>query len=321
MIAFVATAFCGGANAVAIRLGNAELAPFWGASLRFLLAGLILVVVVGVTRRALPRGRALAGVVIYGALNFFAAYMFAYWALQEVTAGTAQVVLAIVPLLTLGLAVAQGVERFRLRGAAGGALAAAGIALVFRDRVDVTSPSALAALVAGAFCIAEVAIVVKRFPRVDPVVMNALGMTIGGGLLLALSVVTSEPHALPTEPRTWASLAYLVVVGSIGLFILYLFVLRRWTATGTSYLMLLMPLITVALGTIILGEAVSPAFLVGGLFVLAGVYVGAIAPAARPKATEIPSPAEPVRTGPQGLPVPVVAAVVEPARVTLPPCA
>ena len=46
---------------------------------------------------ALPRGRALTGVVVYGALNFGLSYMFAYWALTEVTAGTAMIVLAIVP--------------------------------------------------------------------------------------------------------------------------------------------------------------------------------------------------------------------------------
>jgi hypothetical protein len=42
--------------------------------------------------------------------------------------------------------------------------------------------------------------------------------------------------------------------------------------------MLLMPLVTVALAASLAGETVSPVFLVGGLLVLAGVYVGAFAP-------------------------------------------
>ena len=35
VIAFLATVLLAGINAVAVRLSNAELAPFWGAALRF----------------------------------------------------------------------------------------------------------------------------------------------------------------------------------------------------------------------------------------------------------------------------------------------
>ena len=39
--------------------------------------------------------------------------------------------------------------------------------------------------------------------------------------------------------------------------------------------MLIMPLVTIVLGVVILGEPVSLSFLAGGALVLAGVYVGA----------------------------------------------
>ena len=42
--------------------------------------------------------------------------------------------------------------------------------------------------------------------------------------------------------------------------------------------MLLMPLVTVSLATVIAGESVTPTLAAGGLLVLAGVYVGAFAP-------------------------------------------
>ena len=47
LAAFAGTALFGGGNAVAIRLGYAELAPFWGAAVRFLAAALMLLGVCG----------------------------------------------------------------------------------------------------------------------------------------------------------------------------------------------------------------------------------------------------------------------------------
>lgn len=277
LIAFLIAAIFGGGNAVAVRLGLTELAPFWGAALRFLLAAAILAVVIPILRLRLPRGRALSGVLIYGVLNFGLFYVFLYWALQEVTAATAMVTLAIVPLLTLILAAVQRVERFSYRGFVGALLAAIGIGVIFVDRIGAVSALSLAALLGGALCAAEVGIVVKQYPRTHPIVQNGVGMGAGGALLLILSLATAEPWALPVTPAVQISFFYLVFLGSIGLFLLYLFVLSRWTASATSYVLLLAPLSAAALGLLVLGETVNPALLLGGALTIAGVYVGVVA--------------------------------------------
>lgn len=279
--AFVAAAVLAGTNPVAIRLGYAELAPFWWAAVRFLAAALILCSVVAIRRLAWPRGRALLGVLVYGALNFGLAFGLTYFALTEVTAATTQVVLALVPLLTLILATIQGIERFRWQGLAGALVAAGGVYVLFRESVGVASATALLALIAGALSLAEVNIVVKKFPPVHPVVQAGVGMAVGGLMQLALSLIAGEPWVVPREPATLLSLVYLILFGSIGLFVLYLVVLGRWTATGTSYSWLLAPLVTVVLGMVLLGEPVTPWLAVGGALVLAGVYVGAFTNAAR----------------------------------------
>src|SRR5688572_12391866 len=110
LLAWAGVVLCGGSNAVAIRVGNVELAPFWGAALRFGLAASVLLVLVAVRRPPLPRGAAAVGVGLYGLLNFAGAYAFAYWGLVEAPAGTAQVMIATSPLLTLLIAAAIGLE-------------------------------------------------------------------------------------------------------------------------------------------------------------------------------------------------------------------
>jgi drug/metabolite transporter (DMT)-like permease len=78
-------------------------------------------------------------------------------------------------------------------------------------------------------------------------------------------------------PATWAALTYLVLFGSIATFVLALYVMARWTASASSYQLVLMPIVTVISAAWLAGEAVTPSLVVGGLLVLVGVYVGAIA--------------------------------------------
>jgi drug/metabolite transporter (DMT)-like permease len=275
LAAFITMTLIGGTNAVAVRFSNEELAPFWGAAIRFAPATLLLAAWVLVRGVPLPRGRALVGAVVYGVLNFGLSYALVYYALVNAPAGPAQLVLAVVPLLTVLLATLQGVERFHWRGLAGAAIAAGGIALVFGDQLSAAVPLlSLLALIAAALCIAEVGVAVKWFPPVDAAMLNTIGMAIGAAMLLALALVVGEPLALPQRPVTWVVLGYLIVATVI-LFMLVLYVLKRWTASATSYSFLLLPLVSLGLAAVLRGEPVRSGFLVGGALVLVGVYVGA----------------------------------------------
>jgi len=267
----------GGANAVGVKFALVDLAPFWAAGIRFLLAGLLLVGLVIAWRRPLPRGERLLGTFLFGLFGVALAYLFLYWGLQEAPAGTAMLMLATVPLLTLLLAVVQGIERLRWLGLAGALIASAGIAVVASDQIRLDVPLlSLLALLAGAACLAQSAVVVKRFPPGDPVPANAIGMTLGGLLLLAVSLASGEPFAAPISAETWIAMLYLIGPGSVAVFILALYILARWTASATSYAFLLFPLVAVVLGALMLDEPVQPTFLVGGAIVLAGVYIGAV---------------------------------------------
>jgi drug/metabolite transporter (DMT)-like permease len=130
--------------------------------------------------------------------------------------------------------------------------------------------------VASAACIAASSVVVKSFPRVDPLPMNAIAMITGTLLLLALSWAVGERWALPRERAPLLAVVYLVVVGSVAMFFLYLYVLERWSASATSYQTVLSPLVTVIAGAILAGEGAGILLVAGGALVVAGVYVGVL---------------------------------------------
>lgn len=277
LLAFLGVVLFGGLNAIGVRQTVLELAPFWGAALRFLIAGLILVVVVLATRGRFPRGRSLWGAILYGLVGFAAGFGLVYPALRDVPAGTATVLIALTPLLTFGLAIAHGQERFNVQGLVGALIALAGIAIVFADQIGASVPlGALALVVLGAVCIAEAGVILKWIPRSDPFATNAVAMLTGAAILGALSLIAGETWALPARAGTWLAVGYLVIFGSVVMFSLYLFTLKRWTASAVSYATLLFPFVGVTVATLQYGERFTPAFALGGLVVLAGVYVGAL---------------------------------------------
>jgi drug/metabolite transporter (DMT)-like permease len=282
---FVAVAVLAGGNAVGVRFSNRELEPLWGAGLRFSLAAAVLVTVMAVLRQPLPRGRALTGALLYGALYFGGGFAFAYYALVSLHAGLGQTLLALVPLATLLLAVAQRQERLRAAAVAGTLLALAGVALISQAPLRASVPLlSLLAAVGSALCIAEAGVLVRRFPRVHPVTMNAVGMTAGAALLVGGSLLAGEAIALPRRAATWAAVGYMVVAGSVLVFVLYVVMLRYWTASRVAYVFVVIPIVTVALSVWLDDEPVGAGLVLGGLLVLGGVYVGALRPTRAPPA-------------------------------------
>jgi len=277
LAAFVLMVVLAGGNAVAVRLSNSSLPPFWGASLRFAAAALVFWVLVIVRGLSLPKGRALQGAIAYGIFSVGLAYAFLYWGLLRSPASLAGAVLAFVPLFTLLFAAAHGLEELRWWGVLGALVATAGVLLGalggFGGAVHVPS---LLALVAGVASLAEATVLFKLFPRSNPLVTNAIAFTAGTPLLAVLSWFAGEAWSLPSSPQGWAAIAYLALIGSVVVFYLYLRVLSRWTASATSYSFLLIPVATVVIAALVLGETITASFVAGAALVLVGVWVGAI---------------------------------------------
>lgn len=279
LTAFGLIVLIGGVNFVAVRFSNLELSPFWGAGLRFAFASLILFLIVYFKRLSLPRGRALLGAVLYGILGFGAGYAFAYFALLQVSAGLAAVIMSLVPLLTFVLAFLHGLEKIKLRVVVGGLIAVGGVAILFNNQLSINVPIIyLLAMLAAAVTAAETGVVVKKFPKSHPLVTNAIGMGTGAIILLTLAVISKESLTIPTLFSTWIALGYLVFIGSISMFMLYLFVLAKWTASATSYSFVLTPVVAVLVSSWLEKTSISIVFLISAIVVLIGVYIGALAP-------------------------------------------
>lgn len=279
LIAFLLFVLVAGGSSVAIRISYAELAPFWSAASRFTLGALVFWVIALVRRLPLPRGRALLGAVIFGVLTVGLAFLLAAWGLVATPASLYQILMALVPLITIFLASLHGIEAITRRGLFGSFLAVGGIAYTVggASTAQFSLPH-IAAILLAALCIAEGGVLIKKFPPNPPVMTNAIGMTIGALILATASRLRGEAWVLPTQTETWLAFLYLVIFVTITAFLLYMFVLGSWSASNTSYGFVLIPLVTIVAAATLAGEEISGNFLVGGVLVLAGVLVGALLP-------------------------------------------
>lgn len=278
-LALVVGGVLAGGNAVGIRFTNRELDPLFGAGLRFLLAAALLGVVAWFRGLALPRDRALLGGAIFGVLNFAGAFGLGYYALVHIEAGAGSALLALTPLMTIVLAALHGEERIRVDALLGGVLAVAGVAVLSETSLRGSVPLlAVMAAFGSVLCFAEAAVLISRFPAVHPIMMNAVAMGTGALVLLILSIGSGEAWNLPSRGTTWIALAYLVAVGSIVVFLLYLYVLHHWEASRAVYFDVLIPPAAVLISHWLDDEPLTAGLLVGGTLVLLGAYLGAMRP-------------------------------------------
>ena len=279
LIAFLIFVLVGGGASIAIRVTYGELAPFWSAASRFALAAIVFWILAFIKKIPLPKGRALLGALIFGILTIGLAFLLIAWGLVATPASIYQILMALVPLLTIFLSAIHGIEAITRRGLVGSLLAVIGIAITVggASTADISLPHIAAILVAAAF-VAEGGVLIKSFPPNPPIMTNAIGMTAGAIILGAASLLSGEEWTIPTQTDTWIAFIYLVVFVTILVFLLYMYVLSNWTASGTSYGFVLVPLVTIVLAATLVGEKITVNFLIGAAFVLVGVLVGALLP-------------------------------------------
>jgi drug/metabolite transporter (DMT)-like permease len=266
----------GGANSVAVRISSLELAPFWGAAVRFMPSALIFWAVLFWKGIPVPRGKALEGAILYGVLTGFYYGLF-YYGLVGVEAGLATVLLAITPLLTFFIAVMRGQEIFHWRGLFGGLISLAGVYLsVGGGLAGGTGLNYLAAVIGSGLILAIGTVLYKSYPQNHPLVTNSIALSMALVILLLTSWLLNEPWVLPQLRQTWLALAFIIPIGTVVVFFTYFYILDRWSASATSYSFLLFPFTATLFSAWLTGEEITGSFLLGGALVLLGVWVGVL---------------------------------------------
>jgi drug/metabolite transporter (DMT)-like permease len=262
---------------VVIAVGLEDIAPFFGAGIRFALAGAGLLVVASATGRSLSTDFALSAIV--GLLPFATTYGLIYWAEQYVTSGLTSVLFGVLPLYVALIAAATLPEEpLRPRLLAGVGIALGGLVVAFSESLDLgsgehTALAALAVILSPlASAIGNVAIK-KRGARLDPLVMNGWAMLGGGIVLLAVSAPTEDWGATVWSAASIGSILYLAAFGTGFTFVTLTVLLRELPTVTVSFISMIIPFGALALGALVRDEEVTALAVGGALLVVAGIAV------------------------------------------------
>jgi len=272
LIAFIACGLIWGTTFLAIRVGNDSLPALWACTLRFVLAALILNGIVLVTGRGWPRGEALKPAVLYGFLEFGVSMPLLYWGEKVVPSGLAAVLYAICPVSAMLTARMLGMERLNPRRLGAAVLAFGGVAVIFwRELAEGGSPLGLIAIFFAAVAAPLAGLMLQRGPKQSPIGVNAVGTLIGIPFAFACSLALGEHRVFPTTSAQVLPIVYLAVVGSVGAFVIFAWLINHWRATTVSFLGVIVPVIAVVVGAVARHEALAPGSLAGAAIVLVGV--------------------------------------------------
>ena len=248
-----------GATWIAIKTGVEAVPPLMFAALRFLAAGLLMSGWLGLTA---PKGFIVGGdwrrLIVIAILMVTATYALIFWGMRHVDSGLAAVVnLSTVPIGLLVIGAAHGQARISIRQVFAMMIGVIGLVILFQPKssgADSTLEAiGVVAIVVGtlAYCWGSV---LNRplLRRYSPLSISAASMLIGGLGLMGLSLLF-EPAGFGSlaafaDPKVIASWLFLVFLGSIAAYTIYLRLLHDWGPARVGLYGFVSPAIAVFIG-------------------------------------------------------------------------
>jgi probable blue pigment (indigoidine) exporter len=244
--------------------------PLYGAAIRALPAGVILLLVA----RRRPRGLWWWKALLLGALNVGAFFTLVYLAAQTLPTSVASTIMATAPIALMLAAWLGQSERPRLAHLAGAVLGIAGVAALVLDGAVAVDPWGVLASVAAMLLSSVGAVLTRKWSAGIDVISVTAWQLVGGGLLMSAAAVLLEGRPPTMDGRSWAAFGYVSVVATAVAFVAWFAGLRRLAAGTVGLIGLLNPITGVVLGTIAGGETVAPRQIGGFALVLLVVLCG-----------------------------------------------
>lgn len=270
--------FVWGGTFLLISIALEGMSPFWLAAYRIAFAT-ALTVAVWQARGGqfhLSEERNWPAMLLVGILSTALPFMLLSWGIQFVTSGLAGVSMAAVALMVLPLAhfYLPG-ERMSLRRVFGFVIGFVGIVILlgpeaFRATGSEYELWGRLACLAAAACYAISSVTMRKLPPVDSLALSAVPLLFGTFLVVPVAWIVEGPPPMPA-PDTLFVMAILGLFPTAGANLLRVLVIRSAGPVFMSLTNYQVPLWSVFLGVLVLGEPLRPSLLIALVLILAGV--------------------------------------------------
>jgi len=281
LAAYVTVALCWSGSWTAGKLGVASIPPFELSTIRFALAGILMLAIARATRAPLGLAR-LPLLIVAGAFGVFGYNALVFFALTFTPASDgALIVPTINPVLTVLFASFIG-ERLTANKLVGLAVATVGAAIVIAVATGLTFTGERLVgdlfMLGGAACWSVYAILGAISTRHgSPLGVTSVACLAGAAMLFPLGFLEHGYADVPTWPLgAWLDVAYLIVFATTVGFVLFYWAVRRFGAGLASMVSYLVPIFALIQAVVILGEHPAPLEIVGGAIILVGVRIATL---------------------------------------------
>jgi len=263
--------------------------PLWVLAVRFVAAAVVQVLLALLLTRPWPRSRASwASLVGYGLLANAGCLSLMYEALRHLSAGMGAIISSTNPLILALVAPALLGEALTPRKFLGLLLGFSGVLIAMASRAgsQAARPIDVVTAFLAVFALVASTIVFKRLRiHEDLVAANAVQLGAAAVVLVPLAWAIEGQPRLPLTPTLVGSLAYLVLLVSVGASFLWLWLLRHGEASRVSAFYFLTPIFGLGLGALLLHERVTWVDALGLAAVALGIILVQEPPVEPPLAT------------------------------------
>ena len=280
MLAAVVSSAIGGIAGGATRFVVHATDPVTLGVFRFGTGFLILLPIALYMKSRWPKGRDWIAVAALGILFFFAFSILFNLAYTYTTAARGALTLSTMPLMTMLVGAALGIETLTIRRSAGVLVAMAGVLFALASGLSHAPADAWRGellMLTATLCMSLYNVWSRPFiARSDPLAFLTAGMGAAAFCLLvwALAIHGFDAVAHFGTPQ-WIAIVYIGIVGSAVAFILWVFALSRTSPTKTAVTMTINPVFASIVGAVAIGEGIGLNLIVGLAAVAAGIWLAA----------------------------------------------
>jgi drug/metabolite transporter (DMT)-like permease len=255
-------------NGVVLR----ELPPLTLVLLRVALAAIILLPLLCVQRLPFPKGwmgwRPFFLVALFNNVLPFSLIVSGQ---MYISSGLASILNATTPLFTVAVMAAAGEEKLIVRRVAGVIVGLVGVAILRGGGLGFASGQGVGVLLclAAALSYGIAALIARRALSDSPPLASATFQLMASSLMMTVVAgIFERPWQLPMpDTVTWFAVLGLAGLSTALAYIVFFQILRRSGATNVMLVTLLVPVTAILLGSLVLGEQISPREIAGALVI------------------------------------------------------